>query len=303
MEHRQTDSPKMAVPRGRHRVQIGEREFVTVGLDDPVWQDLYHHFLTIRWPSFFAIIAAMFLLANTVFAVLYMQGEHAIANQTPAGFWGAFFFSVETLATVGYGDMHPQTLYAHVIATTEIFCGLSGLAVITGLIFNRFSRPHAKILFARHPVVRPLDGVPTLMLRAANARQNVIAEVSARLRLMRLETSQEGYKNRKLHDLKLTRDQHPMFVLGWNLTHIIDASSPLFNETAETMAANESTLILSLEGMDETTAQTMRSREIYGSHMIRWNHRYPDLIEVNERGVNFIDYKKFHDVEPLQGTP
>jgi inward rectifier potassium channel len=299
MEQAHAPGPDKAGRRNRRRVRIGDREFVTMGLPDPVWQDLYHHFLTMRWPVFFAIVAGLFLAANTLFAVLYDQGANAIANQAPPGFWGAFFFSVETLATVGYGDMHPSTLYAHVIATIEIFCGLSGLAVITGLIFNRFSRPHAKILFARNPVVRTLDGMPTLMLRAANARQNVIAEMSARLRLMRLETTPEGYQNRRLYDLKLTRDQHPMFVLGWNLTHIIDAASPLFNQTAETMAASDSTLIVSLEGMDETTAQTMRSRAIYGSHTIRWNHRYPDLIEVDKDGVNFIDYTKFHDVEPL----
>jgi inward rectifier potassium channel len=284
--------------RGRH-VQVGSQKYVAVGLPDHIWQDLYHQFLTIRWPTFFAVVAGVFLLGNSAFALLYMLGKHPIANQAPDGFFGAFFFSVETLATVGYGDMHPQTVYGHVIATIEIFSGLSGLAVFTGLIFTRFSRPHAKILFARHPIIRPLDGIPTLMIRAANARQNVIAEASARLRLLRLDVTTEGYQNRKLYDLTLTRDQHPIFTLGWNLTHVIDASSPLYNETAETMAASGTTLILSLAGVDETTSQTMRSRQIYGSELIRWNHRYPDLIEQDEQGMNYVDYTKFHDTEPL----
>jgi inward rectifier potassium channel len=119
------------------------------------------------------------------------------------------------------------------------------------------------------------------------------------LRLMRLHVTTEGYENRRLYDLVLTRDQHPIFTLGWNLTHVIDASSPLYNETAETMAASGTTLILSLAGVDETTSQTMRSRQIYSSEVIRWNHRYPDLIQQDEHGMNYVDYTKFHDTEPL----
>ena len=289
--------PRRADPQ--RTLTIGSTEFVTSGLPNRKWHDFYHHFLTISWLTFFASVATMFLLANTFFACLYQLGGHSIADQSPPGFLGAFFFSVETFATVGYGDMHPQTLYAHAVATVEIFCGLSGLAVITGLIFTRFSRPRAKILFAQHPVVRPIDGVETLMIRAANARQNVISEASAKLRLLRVETSAEGYQNRKLHDLQLVRDSHPVFLLGWNLAHQIDASSPLFNETAESLARSEATLILTIDGVDETTSQTMRGRHTYGAEMIRWHHRYPDLIEVDEQGVRRVDYSKFHDVEPL----
>jgi len=300
-----TPNRTSAKPVGKRRaiaqrtLTIGSSEFVTSGLPNHKWHDFYHHFLTIRWSTFFASVSAMFLLVNALFACLYQLGTASIADQSPPGFLGAFFFSVETLGTVGYGDMHPQTLYAHAVATVEIFCGLSGLAVITGLIFTRFSRPRAKILFAKHPVVRPLDGVQTLMIRAANARLNVISEATAKLRLMRIETSPEGYETRKLHDLQLTREAHPIFLLGWNLTHRIDAASPLLNETAETLAASEATLILTIDGVDETTSQTMRGRNIYNADAIRWQHRYPDLMEIDELGVKRIDYSKFHDVEPL----
>lgn len=280
-------------------LKIGPSSFVTTGLPYRRWHDFYHHFLTMRWPAFFGAFAMIYLVVNAVFACLYQLGPHAIADQSPPGFLGAFFFSVETLATVGYGDMHPQTIYAHTVASVEIFSGLSGLAVFTGLVFTRFSRPRAKILFARHPVVRPIDGVQTLMIRAANARLNVISEANAKLRLMRIEISAEGYENRKLHDLKLVREQHPIFVLGWNLTHQIDVSSPLYGETAETLAAKEATLILTIDGVDETTSQVMRGRHIYGADTIRWQHRYPDLIQIDEQGVRRVDYNKFHDVEPL----
>jgi inward rectifier potassium channel len=206
---------------------------------------------------------------------------------------------VETLATVGYGDMHPQTVYAHIVATVEIFTGMACIAVMTGLIFSRFSRPRAKIIFANHPVVRIIDGRQTLMIRAANTRQNVIAEATAQLHLLRLEASPEGFRLRKIHDLKLVRDRHPIFVLSWSLMHVIDESSPLYGETAETLGSTQSAFLLSLEGIDETTSQSMLARQQWGHKELRWNHRYLDLVHVDDSGVNVIDYAVFHDVLPL----
>jgi inward rectifier potassium channel len=215
---------------------------------------------------------------------------------------GAFFFSVETLATVGYGDMHPQTLYAHVIATLEIFIGMSGIAMATGLVFARFSRPRAKIMFARNVVVRPLNGKSTLMLRAANARQNVIAEATARLRLMQDEVSPEGYSIYKIHDLKLERSEHPIFLLGWVMMHVIDENSPLHGATAESLAAGDALLLLTIEGADETAAQTVQARYSWRHDEIRWNHRYVDLIR-DEGGVTSVDYDNFHLIHPLETSP
>ena len=264
------------------------------------WLDLYHRALTASWPAFFASLAALFLLLNTVFGSLYLLGADAIANQSPKGFAGAFFFSVETLATVGYGDMHPQTVYAHFIATLEIFTGMSGIAVATGIIFARFSRPRAKILFARYAVVRPLDGRPTLMVRAINARQNVIAEARAKLRLMRYETTPEDYSLWRIHDLELVREQHPIFLLGWNIMHVIDEDSPLFGETAETLAACNASLMIMVEGSDETTAQTMQARASWSHQDIRWQHRFVDLLHDDENGMTHIDYTKFDEVVALE---
>jgi inward rectifier potassium channel len=265
------------------------------------WGDFYHSALTMRWPTFFFSLATLFLLLNGVFACLYVLGAKPIANQYPEGFLGAFFFSVETLATVGYGDMHPQTLYAHIIATLEIFVGMSGIALGTGLVFARFSRPRAKIMFARQVVVHPIEGRMTLMARAANARQNVIAEAEAKLRLIRVETSSDGYRLRRIHDLKLVRDQHPLFTLGWNLMHVIDESSPLYGVTPETLASQHATLHVVIEGSDESTAQFMQARYSWSDGQIRWQHRYIDLMsDVN--GVSTMDYTHFHDVEPFAGT-
>jgi inward rectifier potassium channel len=291
------DNPQSRESRGR-TLRTGSRVVVAHGLPMPLWQDLYHRALVVSWPMFFASLAALFLLLNTTFATLYLLGHAAVANQAPKGFGGAFFFSVETLATVGYGDMHPQTVYGHTIATLEIFVGMSGIALATGLIFARFSRPRAKIIFARYAVVMPMDGRMTLMVRAANARQNVIAEARAKLRMMREETSLEGFTIRKIHDLYLVRDQHPIFVLGWNLMHVIDEESPLFGETPESLARCGASLLLNIEGSDESTAQTMQARHQWAHSEIRWQHRYVDVLYERD-GVSHIDYSHFDEVVPL----
>jgi inward rectifier potassium channel len=287
--------------RGSRELRLDDRVIIAHGMPTRFWQDLYHRALVVPWPTFFVSLAVLFMLLNMTFAALYMLGRAPIANQYPAGFGGAFFFSVETLATVGYGDMHPQTVYAHWIATLEIFVGMSGIALATGLIFARFSRPHAKIMFARYAVVRPLDGRMTLMVRAANARQNVIAEARARLRIMREETSAEGFTLRKLYDLTLVRDQHPVFKLGWSVMHIIDESSPLFGETTATLEASDTSLLLTFEGVDESTSQTMQARHTWRCDQIYWQHRFVDIMSEKD-GVTHIDYSHFDEIVPLDAA-
>lgn len=294
----ETGNRHMPLPPHR-RIPLGGTSFVvTHGLKATFGLDLYHRALTVRWRIFFAIAAVLFLLLNATFGLIFQAGDHAIANQFPAGFLGAFFFSVETLATVGYGDMHPATIYGHVVASVEIFIGMTGVALVTGLIFARFSRPYARILFSKHPVVRPINGRTTLMVRAANARQNVIAEATARMRIMRTETTPEGFSYRKVFELELVRDRHPVFQLGWMLMHVIDESSPLYGETSETLAARDGELMLMVEGIDETTMQAMQARGSWRPEMIRWNYRYADLL-YHEDGVSHLDYGFFDDVIPL----
>jgi len=280
-------------------VNVGGRPFISHGLSRRIWDDIYHRALTVSWPVFFGLVGAAFLLLNTVFAGIYELGTQPIANQFPRGFAGAFFFSVETLATVGYGDMHPQTVYAHIVATVEIFNGMASIAVVTGLIFSRFSRPHAKIIFSEHPIVRTIDGQLTLMIRSANTRQNLIAEASAQLHMLRLETSPEGFKLRKIHDLKLVRNLHPIFMLSWSLMHVIDANSPLYGETPESLERAQAAFLLSIDGIDETTSQSMLARQQWSHQDLRWNHRYVDLVRDDGSGLNIIDYNVFHDVLPL----
>jgi len=281
------------------RANVGGREVVMRGIDRAVFQDLYHYLMTVSWPQLFAGIAGFFLVFDFLFGCLYYLVPNCIANLNPPGFAGTFFFSVETLATVGYGDMHPQSLYGHTIAMIEMFVGLMMLAIVTGIMFARFSRPRARFLFARVAVIRPIDGRRTLVFRAANARQNVVQEASAKLRMLRDEVTVEGLQLRRIRDLPLVREQQPAFFIGWLLMHVIDDSSPLRDETEASLRQTGTAFILSVSGTDETTGHTLMARQQYSSDAVVWNKSFQDILEVGEDGVIHIDYTKFHDVEDL----
>jgi len=279
-------------------LRIGDRDIETRGLADGFWTDLYHRSMTVYWPVFFGTAAAIFVLLNALFGFLYWLGDQPIANVTPDLPLSLFYFSIETLATVGYGDMHPQTDYGHFIATIEIFTGMCFLAVMTGLIFARFSRPRARFIFAEHPVVANHQRQPTLMIRVANARNNAISQATARLWLIRLETTIEGYQIRRYYELLLDRREHPMFMLSWTIFHTIDETSPLYRMSEQDFVAAEASLILNVSGVDDSSAQQLYARAIYSHRDIRWNHRYRDIASLSSEGRMLIDYSVFHEVTP-----
>jgi inward rectifier potassium channel len=285
-------------PSKSHVVRIGSREIETRGLATGFWTDLYHRSLTVYWPVFFASAAAIFIALNAVYAFLYWLGKDPIANVSPDLPLSLFYFSIETLATVGYGDMHPQTNYGHLIATVEIFTGMSFLAVMTGLIFARFSRPRARFLFADHPVVTLQQGRPTLMIRIANARNNTISQATARLWVLRVENMNEGHQLRRYYELKLDRREHPVFSLSWTLFHIIDETSELYSLTPDDLAATEAAFILNVSGVDDNSKQPLNARRIYSYRDIRWNHRYQDITSLSEEGRLVLDYSMFHETTP-----
>jgi inward rectifier potassium channel len=294
------DAPTSDRPvRHTRRLSLGTRDVYTHGLPRRFWGDLYHFTMTVSWPGLIASLAAFYVSVNLVFGVLYAFEPESIANLRPSGYLGAFFFSIETFATVGYGDMHPQTLYGHVVATTEIFAGMLCIALLTGVMFARFSQPRSRILFGRRGVVRPYEGQLTLMFRVANARQNVIVDAAARLRLLRMERSVEGLEQRRIHDLALVRDTHPMLILTWNIMHVIGAASPLAGATPDSLAAQKAFFVLTLQGTDETTGQSMMARTVFTLEQLRWNHAFAEILHADAAGIDHVDYTRFHDVEPL----
>jgi inward rectifier potassium channel len=223
-------------------VRLGHREIETLGLSQGFWSDLYHRSMTVYWPVFFGSAAAVFVVLNAVFGFLYSLGHEPIANAAGNGPLAYFYFSIETLATVGYGDMHPQSNYGHLIATIEIFTGMCFLAVMTGLIFARFSRPRARFVFANNPVITRHEERQTLMIRMANARHNTISRATARLWIMRAERTKEGDQLRRFYELRLDRSEHPVFVLSWMLFHVIDKDSPLHGLTASDLTEGDTLL-------------------------------------------------------------
>ncbi len=262
------------------------------------WRDVYHRMLTFGWPRFFSIMAGWYVGANVVFALLYMIDPDGIAEAHPGSFEDAFFFSVQTMATIGYGVMHPQTLYANLIMTLETLCGLIGFAVLTGLIFARFSRPTARILFSDVAVVTQHNGVPTLMFRCANQRLNQILEAHIGVTVLRDETTIEGRVMRRFHDLKLLRQRSPVFVLTWTVLHPIDEQSPLYGLSHAEMVAEDLEIVVVLTGVDETFAQPIQARHSYLAEEILVDHSFVDIMLTLENGQTAIDYSQFHDANP-----
>src|SRR5207237_5395023 len=215
-------------------IRTGQVEFVKVGTDAWRWRDVYRWLLGLKWPQFAAFVASLYVGLNVFFAALYSLQQNSIAGST-GGHWffDCFFFSVQTLATVGYGHMYPQTLYGHVVSTIEIMSGIFLLAVVTGLIFVRFSRPVARIAFSRCLVIGPLNGQPTLMVRVGNQHQHSIVDTEFRIMFMRDEPLVEGGDYRYFYPLKLQFDTLILFPAALTLRHVIDKSSPLYGATPE----------------------------------------------------------------------
>ena len=285
-----------ARPRARW---MGDRLVVNYGLRKSIWGDVYHYSLILSWPAFFATAASLFVLINLLFAGAYDLGHEPIANLTPNSFWGLFFFSVETLATVGYGDMHPQTVYGHMVSSVEIFVGMCSVALATGVIFARFSQPRARVLFSENPVIGPIEGRTTLSVRAANARQNSLLDANVRMHLLRNEITLEGMPIRRVYDLALVRAQHPVFVLGWTIMHVIDEQSPLWGEDAQSLERSGAGIFVTLCGTDETTHQTLLTRHSFSHDELHWNRRLVDWLGLGENGEIVVDYRKFHQTEDL----
>ncbi len=268
--------------------------------------DIYHRLLTMPWPALFGALSTIFVAFNLIFAGLYLLQNGSIANARPHSLTDAFFFSVQTTATIGYGDMRPATLYANLLVTIEVLAGMTMLAVATGLVFARFSRPTARVMFSRAAVIARHDGVPTLMFRAANQRRNQILEAQASVMLLRDETTGEGVPMRRFHELLVVRPRTPVFVLTWTVMHPIDEASPLYGETRQSLIDRHAEIVVGIAGIDETFSQTIHARHSYRADEILWNRRFADILGHAGAGPRSIDYGRFHDTveidEALQVT-
>jgi inward rectifier potassium channel len=273
-------------------------ETLAVGLKRPWLGDPYYLALRLPWWLFLLSGAGLYLAANGIFALFYLAQPGAIANARPGSFADAFFFSVQTMSTVGYGGMIPATTWANLVVTAESMVGLMFVALATGLVFARFSRPTARVLFSRVAVIAPHNGAPTLSLRLANQRRNQILEAQVDVALLRDEVTIEGETIRRLHDLKLARRRSPSFAMTFTVTHTIDRDSPLHGATAASLTAENAELVVTVSGVDDTISARVYARTSYLADEILWGHRFVDVIGWTEDGRRAIDYRRFHDTIP-----
>jgi inward rectifier potassium channel len=266
--------------------------------------DLYHTLLSVGWGRFFGLLFALYLAVNSVFAWAYLLcGENALegipkleAAGAFARFASAFFFSVQTFATIGYGRITPVGYAANVIVVIEALAGLLSVALATGLLFARFSRPTARVIFSEQAIIQNHDGRPSLLFRMGNERLNQIVEAKVTVTLVRNETTAEGTSYRTFHDMKLERANSPMFALSWLVVHPLDQESPLYGLTADDLIKMEAEILVSLTGIDDIFSQTINARYSYMPQEIVWNADFVDMLTRAPSGPILIDLSRIHDI-------
>jgi inward rectifier potassium channel len=262
---------------------------------------LYHWMLTMSWPQYLLLLVGFYFIINILFAIgYYLCGPESFQGIVPAASHGwavdAFFFSVQTVATIGYGRINPISLTANILVTIESLVGMLGLALGTGILFARFSRPSAKILFSHYAVVAPYRGGTAFEFRIANERSNQLIEAKATLTLGRFET-ESGKRVRRFHQLSLERSSVVFFPLSWTIVHPIDESSPLFGASDQSLRDADAEFMVLITAIDETFSQTVHARSSYKPEEIHWRARFRDMFRLSD-GTLGVDLHKIHDVEP-----
>jgi inward rectifier potassium channel len=272
-----------------------------VGARRAPFRDLYHRFLRMSWAAALGSITATFLLLNALYAGLYALTD-GVAHARPGSFADAFYFSVQTMGTIGYGQMYPQSTLANLLVVSQAVVSLIVTALATGLVFAKFSQSQARVVFTDKVAITPMDGVPTMMFRVGNERGNQIVEARIRLAMIRTERTREGMTFYRLVDLTPSRERSPAFARSWTVLHPITPASPMFGLTPEAVEREEIELIASLVGVDDTSLQPVHARHRYTHDQIVWGARHVDVLTEQADGSLVLDLTKFHNVEPTLAT-
>jgi inward rectifier potassium channel len=271
--------------------EVGKKGVARFDFGDP-----YHLAVSLSWPRMLLLLVMFHTAINLGFALLYLGRPGAVANARPGSISDAYFFSLETSSTVGYGEMYPASAYGRVVSGTEIIVGLAFTALVTGLLFVRFSRPKARFCYAGQAVVASHAGRPTLMVRIANGRQGLLADATASLTLMR-KSRDGGTVLRQMLELRLTRTRLPVFPLTWTLMHEIDAASPLHGYDDAGLLADDVRLFLAVEARDVTLAATVLDVRDYGPGQILFGMRYAEAICLDANGHPIADLTRVGSIE------
>lgn len=262
--------------------------------------DLYHRLLRAPWTFLGLMVLLCFVCVNLLFAALYyLPAKGSVHGVTT--FADAFFFSVQTFSTIGYGTMSPVSLSANVLVSIEAAIGMMFSALMTGLVFAKFSRPTAKVTFSEKMVVMPYRTLPTLCFRIANGRNAEVVNAKLELSVLLFEDSPEGERMRRFNNLELIRSSSPVFIYTWTAMHPIDESSPLHHLLDQEKLENEKAVFfINLSGVDAVSGQSIHARYAYDADDIKFNHRFVDVVGRRQNGETLIDMKRFHDCEALE---
>jgi inward rectifier potassium channel len=287
--------------RQKNAMLIGGYAIRKTGVARFDWRDPYYIAVALSWPRFLLLLVALFALINFSFAVLYLIRPGSLANAHPGSLSDAFFFSLETATTVGYGDMYPTDHYGRVVAGSEMVVGVAFTALTTGLLFVRFSRPKAQIRYARNAVVARHNRQPTLMIRIANARLSLISNASVHLGMIRTSPQADGQLLRQIFELPLIRSQVPLFTLAWTLMHRIDKSSPLLGYDPARLVNDDVHLWVSIEGHDSVLTTTITDTHTYAPAEILFGMRYVGAASSDAEGHPTADLSELSLIEPDSG--
>jgi len=290
-------SPNAPIPPPTFR--NGQLIYRATGLSMRWVSDLYHLFMRVSWSTLIGLLWVGYIAINVLFAIAYMAGGNAISGADPGSFWDAMWFSVQTLSTIGYGSMSPTAWHSNALATVESFIGLVIVAMGTGLMFAKFSRPTARVAFSEKMIVHARDGVPCLMFRMANERSSQIVEAQLRVSVIQDEVTAEGHRLRRFYPLRLDRSSSPIFALTWTAIHPLDEGSPLHRLSTDNVLYNVAAIVVTFTGIDDTFAQTVHARHAYLAKDIVFDARFEDMIVRGEDGSMTIHHGKLHRIESL----
>jgi inward rectifier potassium channel len=292
-------------PRRDEPAAAPQYQIRVLGARSTPLRDFYHSLLRKSWRFLFAVIGVVFLVVNALFAAAF-AAVGGVANARPGSLVDAFFFSVQSFATIGYGAFYPQSAAANALVVVESLAALILVALATGLVFAKFSRPTARIVFTRQVVVSPVNGQPTLSFRIGNQRGNRIVDAQIRVSLTRTEKTGEGKTFYRMLDLPLTRDRALSLSRSWSVLHTIDDASPLYGATPASIARDEAELQVMVVGFDDTTMQAMHASHTYMTADIVWGARHADVLTEEPNGDLTLDLGNFHRLEqtpPTGGFP
>lgn len=284
------------------RRDTSDDDVIVVGARRHPLRDLYHGLLRLGWISTLVVIACAYLTINAIFALIYLR-VGGITNARTGSFVDAFFFSVQTMGTIGYGSLFPQSVGANVVVVAESVVGLVVTALATGLVFAKFSLSAAMIRFSREVTISLINGVPTLSVRVGNDRSNTIADARIHIGLVRTERTLEGMVFYRVTDVLPVRDRSPWMRRSWSVMHVLDEKSPLFGATPESLLQCEAELMVTIVGTDDTSLQPVHARRRYTNDDIVWGVRHADVLGEHPDGKRlYLDVRNFDVLLPMDPT-